>query len=219
MLTMMLQEQFEQHRDTEQAVPMSKYMKNLFPFLGIKTPLRNELTRQFYSETEILMKPFLPELVLELWEKSEREYQYAALDYISKKLNVLSKEHFPLLEQLITEKSWWDTVDALAAKPVGKLAIHYPELIAEHLDEWSTSDHLWRKRTSILFQLKYKHQTNEELLYRYILQNANSREFFIQKAIGWALREYSKTAPDSVRQFISTHTLAMLSIREGSKYL
>jgi len=198
---------------------MANYMKNLFPFLGIKKPERTKLLRVFYGQTGILKEPFDPEWVRNLWEQEEREYQYAALDYIERHLKKLDRSHISLLEWLITTKSWWDSVDTLATKSVGAVAQKSPEVIEEYLEGWAYGDHLWLRRTAILFQLKYKGETNESLLYRYIEQNADSKEFFIQKAIGWVLREYSKTNPDSVKQFIQSHTLAPLSVREGSKYL
>lgn len=123
------------------------------------------------------------------------------------------------MEELITSKSWWDTVDTLAQKAVGKIARSFPDVIEENIEFWNDSDHLWLQRSAILFQLKYKEQTNEDLLYRYIITHSQSKEFFIQKAIGWALREYSKTNPDSVRQFMEKHPLSKLSVREGSKYI
>lgn len=210
---------FEAHRNEENAAPMAKYMRDQFPFLGIKTPERKELLKQFFQESNILKSPFQIEFVLSLWEKDEREYQYAALTYIEKMVKKLTKSDFPLMEQLILTKSWWDTVDVLAPKPVGVLANQYPEIIHEKMDGWSVAENMWLRRSAILFQLKYKQNTNEELLYRYITQNAKDKEFFIQKAIGWALREYSKTNPESVRIFIERHPLANLSIREGSKYI
>ncbi|RFU66824.1 DNA alkylation repair protein [Bacillus sp. V59.32b] len=210
---------FESHRNKEQAKPMQKYMKDLFPFLGIKTPQRKELMKEFYQESRILKEDFQPEFVTELWKQDEREYQYAAMDYVEKSLKKLQKNDLLLVKDLITEKSWWDTVDMLAQKPVGKIAADHPEVIHEEIEDWSISDNLWLRRTSILFQLKYKEKTNEELLYTYILRNNESKEFFIQKAIGWTLREYSKTNPESVRRFIAANQLANLSVREGSKYL
>jgi 3-methyladenine DNA glycosylase AlkD len=209
---------FEANRDQEKAIPMQKYMKDIFPFFGIKTPERNLLMKQFFAESNILKSAFQPDFVLALWSKEEREYQYAALNYIEKKLKKLQKIDLPLIEQLITTKSWWDTVDMLAQKPVGTIATQYPEVIPETIEGWAFGDHLWLRRSAILFQLKYKQKTDEKLLYRYIIQNANDSEFFIQKAIGWALREYSKTNPASVKRFILDHTLSNLSIREGSKY-
>lgn len=107
----------------------------------------------------------------------------------------------------------------LAQKPVGEIAKHNPDVIPEIIEGWAYGVDLWLRRTAILFQLKYKSETDDKLLYRYIRQNKDSKEFFIQKAIGWALREYSKTNPESVKQFITENKLAKLSVREGSKYL
>lgn len=210
---------FEQHRNENDAEPMKKYMKDHFPFLGIKSPLRKELETEFFKESGILKEPFNHEFVVSLWEKEEREYQYTALSYIGKYLKKLEKVDLGFIEHLITTKSWWDTVDALSPKSVGAIAKRFPEVIQETINGWSTHDNLWLRRSAILFQLKYKEETNEELLYSYILKNADSKEFFIQKAIGWALREYSKTNTASVKRFMEGYQLAPLSVREGSKYL
>ncbi|MFJ7725942.1 DNA alkylation repair protein [Neobacillus sp. NPDC097160] len=210
---------FVENRNETDAEPMKKYMKGHFPFLGIKSPLRKELEKQFFNETGILKEPFNKELVDELWGKNEREYQYTALTYLEKMMNKLKKEDLPFMEWLITTKSWWDTVDAIAPKPVGKIAEKFPVVVGDTVDGWAVHDNMWLRRAAILFQLKYKQKTNEERLYQYIRQNAGSKEFFIQKAIGWALREYSKTNPASVKAFIEGQSLAPLSVREGSKYL
>ncbi|TWD99550.1 DNA-7-methylguanine glycosylase [Neobacillus bataviensis] len=210
---------FEENRNAANAEPMQNYMKGHFPFLGIKSPLRKELEKQFFKETGILKEPFNKVLIEELWNKQEREYQYTALTYMEKSLKKLQKSDLPFMEWLITTKSWWDTVDAIAPKPVGKIADNFPEVIEETIDGWATHENMWLRRAAILFQLKYKEKTNEDLLYRYIMENAGSKEFFIQKAIGWALREYSKINPSSVKEFIEGHKLAPLSVREGSKYL
>jgi 3-methyladenine DNA glycosylase AlkD len=214
-----LKEMMELSRNSVNAAAMEQYMKGHFPFLGIKKPERAQIEKEFFKKTGILKEPFQPEFIKALWNLPEREYQYTALTYIEKSLKKLGKEHVKLMEFLITEKSWWDTVDMLAQKAVGKIAADYPEIIPETIEEWARSHHLWLRRTAILFQQKYKEKTNEELLYRYIKMNAESKEFFIQKAIGWALREYSKTNPASVRHFIENNHLAPLSVREGSKYL
>jgi 3-methyladenine DNA glycosylase AlkD len=198
---------------------MEKYMRHQFPFLGIKAPLRKQLMRQFYKESKIKKEPFQPEFVRSLWALDEREYQLAAMEYLAVSLKRLEKHDIDLLEEVIATKSWWDTVDMLAQKPVAEIARIYPEVIEERIEDWNKGDHLWLQRSSILFQLKYKEQTDEKLLYRFILTHADSDEFFLQKAIGWALREYSKTNPDSVKDFIENHPLSKLSVREGSKYL
>lgn len=210
---------FEANRNSENSVPMQKYMKNHFLFLGIKTPRRRELMREFYQQTGILKLAFQEDFVAKLWELEEREYQYAALDYMERSLKKLDKIHLPFCEKLIMTKSWWDTVDHLAPKSIGAIAAKFPEVIPETIDGWAEREHLWLTRAAILFQLKYKEKTDEELLYRYILQNRESKEFFIQKAIGWTLREYSKTNPQSVKKFIESYELPKLSVREGSKYI
>lgn len=151
--------------------------------------------------------------------KDEREYQYAAQDYLVKVIKKINNSHLPFIKNLITTKSWWDTVDVLSPHLVGKIAKETPSVIEDTIEKWALGDHLWLKRSSILFQLKYKEDTIETILYKYINANSNSKEFFIQKAIGWALREFSKTNPDSVRQFIKETTLPKLSVREGSKYI
>jgi 3-methyladenine DNA glycosylase AlkD len=162
--------------------------------------------------------PFNSDFVTGLWKKDEREYHYTAITYTGKFIKKLPKDVISFLEKLITTKSWWDSVDSIAPL-VGELARRYPEIIEENIDSWAVDDNFWLRRSAILFQLKYKQQTNEDLLYDYIVKNANSKEFFLQKAIGWALREYSKTNPVSVKAFIEGNELAPLSVREGSKYL
>ncbi|WP_316572176.1 DNA alkylation repair protein [Neobacillus sp. YIM B06451] len=210
---------FEGHRSPENALAMEKYMKNHFPFLGIKKPLRAELEKRFYAESGLAKEPYNERFIRLLWELPEREYQYAALGYLAKFSRKLDRESLELARELITHKSWWDTVDALSQIPVGALAARFRDSIPLEMDKWAVSDNMWLRRTAILYQLKYKHDTDESRLYTYIRQNADSRDFFIQKAIGWALREYSKTNPDSVREFIQNTKLAALSRREGSKYL
>jgi 3-methyladenine DNA glycosylase AlkD len=209
---------FEEHRNDDNAGPMRKYMKDHFPFLGIKSPLRKELEKQFFKETGILKEEFNKDFVVGLWEKDEREYQYTAITYTGKFIKKLPKDAIQFLERLITTKSWWDSVDSIAPL-VGELARKYPELVEETINHWSVDENYWLRRVAILFQLKYKQQTNETLLYDYMVKNADSKEFFLQKAIGWALREYSKTNPESVKAFIEGNQLAPLSVREGSKYL
>jgi 3-methyladenine DNA glycosylase AlkD len=215
----LLTQMLTNHRNDENAVHMEKYMRNQFPYFGIKTPERREIEKQFFKETGILTQPFNKDFVWALWKMDEREYQNVALDYIEKSLKKLQKEDLPFFEKLITTKSWWDTVDVIGPKAVGQVALQNPEVIEETIDDWSTHENMWLRRAAILFQLKYKQQTNEALLYQYIVKNAVSKEFFIQKAIGWALRELSKTNPESVKNFIEGHKLAPLSVREGSKYL
>ncbi|MBS4175145.1 DNA alkylation repair protein [Bacillus sp. FJAT-49736] len=217
--TKILLEKFQQHANPEQAISMEKYMKNHFAFLGIKTPKRKEILKDFFKETDIAKKPFSKDFVEDLWRQEEREYHYAALSYCQKYAKTFQLGMVPFFEELITTNSWWDTVDTIAPHLIGEIARRDTSVIEEFMDKWVTSDNIWLRRTAILFQLKYKANTNPDLLYRYCLLNADSKEFFIQKAMGWALREYSKTNPESVRDFIHSHSLPKLTVREGSKYI
>jgi 3-methyladenine DNA glycosylase AlkD len=214
-----LQAHMEPHRNPEQAEPMANYMKGLFPFLGIKTPEREALTREF---TKLHGLPDMDELdmiVRELWLLPDREYACIALHLLSKHAKMFDREHAALLEHLIVTRSWWDTVDAIAATLVGNLFTKYPDLIERYAEAWIASDNIWLQRSAILFQLKYKGRTDVDRLFRYVTHCSSSKEFFIQKGIGWALREYAKTDPDQVRQFVEDTPLAALSRREALKHL
>ena len=153
------------------------------------------------------------------WQKDYREAQYIAIAYLEMNYKHLTKDDVYKLEELITNKSWWETVDSLDAA-VGNIILENREL--EHLMlKWSTSDNMWLRRVSIDYQQRYNENTNYELLEKIILNNLGSNEFFINKAIGWSLREYSKTNPTWVKSFIDKNkdNLSKLSIKEGSKYL
>lgn len=138
-------------KNDDNALQMEKYMKNHFPFLGIKSPQRKQISNEFFKHSGLLKEPIQPDFVRELWDMPEREYQYIALDYIEKSLRKINKEHFPLFEMLLTTKSWWDTVDMIAQKPIGKIALDHPEIIQEKIDNWSTDENMWLRRTSIIF--------------------------------------------------------------------
>ncbi len=208
-------------RDNEtpsQAAPMAKYMKNKFSFLGITRPARNKIQAGFLKEVR-QEKRINWEFIFKCWDLPEREYQYLAVDYLTTRVQLLQKEDMAKLELLITQKPWWDTIDSIAVKLVGELCNKYPGLIDDYILNWAASDNIWLARTAILFQLKYKQNTDTILLARIIIQNSNSREFFINKAIGWILREFSKTDRQWVKIFIANNPLHPLSVREGSKYL
>ncbi|NNF20457.1 MAG: DNA alkylation repair protein, partial [Saprospiraceae bacterium] len=156
-----------------------------------------------------------------LWKEEKRELQYVAMDLLGKCQKQIITEDLVTMEYLIISKSWWDTVDFLAANPVGHILKENPELKYQKSKEFIKSGNMWLQRTSLLFQLKYKNAVDEHLLYQNIMNLTGSKEFFINKAIGWSLRQYSKYNPKSVRRFIDENqaALANLSVREGSKYL
>ena len=208
---------FQEHADSERASEMAQYMKNQFPFYGIQKPLRTQLTKPFLTEARQGTWAEQQEVVRWLWQLPERENAYLALDLLYAIRSSWGEEVIDLLEELIVTRSWWDTVDLLAAKLTGAYFLQYPIARGERTAAWIGADNFWLQRSALLFQLSYKGQTDAELLFKYIRRVAHSREFFIQKAIGWALRQYSYTNPAGVRQFVESTALAPLSRREALK--
>ena len=208
---------FYNNRNEEQAEPMAKYMRNMFPFFGMKKPERAALSKKFLKLRRKDDKVDW-NFIFKCYELPEREFQYLAIDYMDKVKNLFTPDDMENIEKLLTTKSWWDSVDAIN-KIVGHIAMEYPEVKEDIISKWMESDNIWLNRISIIFQLKYKEKTDTGFLSKAILHNSKTEEFFINKAIGWALREYSKTNKEWVKNFIQNNTLHPLSIREGSKYL
>lgn len=217
-LYLLIVDEFNIHRNEQNAVQMKKYMRDLFPFYGIKSPLRKELSYRFLAELK-KQENIDWDFVESCWNASEREMQYVALDYLRDNTKKLTDKDLPNIESLINRKTWWDSIDFLD-RIVGNIALRYPELNQTIL-EWSLHPNIWYRRIAIDHQLDRRNKTNTELLEKIIVNNLNQKEFFINKAIGWALRAYSKTDPEWVRNFIEKHrdNLATLSIREASKYI
>lgn len=201
----------------DDAVAMKAYMKNKFEFLGVKTPARRKLTKTFLKQQTNLVIDW--NFINEAWNYPYRELQYAALDYLESRKKLLTPSDLPDFKILAQTKSWWDTVDFLD-RLVGSIIARFPETKATILS-WSCDEDIWLRRLAIDHQLLRKEETDTELLEKILVNNLGQTEFFINKAIGWALRDYSKTNPDWVRDFIERHRaeMATLSIREGSKYL
>jgi len=214
-----LYQQLAAQADPAEAGPMARYMRDQFPFYGIKTPRRREIVRAFLAEYGLPPPALLAPVVNHLWQRPQRECQYIAVGLLERGSKRLSEPVVPLLERLIVTKSWWDTVDGLAGGLAGEQFQRFPEAKEAALPRWRASENFWLRRSAILFQLGYKGQTDEALLLAIIRENAASPEFFIQKAIGWALREYSKTNPAAVTAFVETHELPALSRREALKWL
>ncbi|PUB10576.1 DNA alkylation repair protein [Paenisporosarcina sp. OV554] len=210
---------FKNLSNDQLAEPMKAYMKHHFPFLGIKSPARTEALRNYFSTHDIPEKPELLEEVWNIYQLPEREYQYVAIALLSKKLKTLSVDDLGFLEKLITKKSWWDSVDSIAPTIVGDIVKRDRKNGEKVMLQWSDSDNMWLNRAAILHQLKYKKDTDEKVLIEIITKHKNSNEFFIQKAIGWVLREYAKTNPVFVQQFVASHELKPLSKREALKHL
>lgn len=202
------------NRNEENRFFMEKYMRNQFPFLGIKTPERREIMKDFYKS----YSAFSLDDVRSLYEEEEREMRYCALSLLEKFVDDLSYDDLPVLLELALTDPWWDTIDSFAPSIFGPMALKDIR-VKESMRKLIVEESIWQKRISILFQLKYKEKMDEAHLTEAITNNAHTREFFVDKAIGWVLREYSKTKPEFVRQFLKEHELSTLSVRECSKYL
>lgn len=207
----------QREADPERAAPMKAYMKHRFDYLGIAKPRLAAICKPYFKQAAAHRVDW--QFIAQCWENPYREMQYCALEYLKTMQKQLNAEDIPRLEKLITEKSWWDTADVLD-RIVGGIALAYPEANATLLD-WSRSANIWLRRVAIDHQLLRKNKTDTELLEQIICNNLGQKEFFINKAIGWALRDYSKTRPEWVRAFIARHRqyMAALSIREAEKYL
>jgi len=210
---------FNSNSHVSNAESMRKYMKDVSDFYGIKTPLRRELIREHLSSHERPPYNKLNELIKKCWSHPFREMQYFGMEITMKYKNEWDISDLGLFEYMIKNKSWWDTVDYIAANIIGKYFNRFPEQTSSKASSWNKSENIWLIRTSIIFQLKYKTNTNTDMLFRFIENQKDSKEFFIRKAIGWALRELSKTEKAQVKKFISSVNLSNLSMREAQKYL
>lgn len=209
---------FEQAADKENAEAMSAYMKNHFEFYGIKTPERRIICKQHSREYKLETLQQVEEIVQHLWLLPQREFQYYGIELMHQYKKLWQPSSLSLFHFCITHKSWWDSIDAIACDWIGEFMTVYPEKIPV-TKRWNRSENLWLQRTSILFQKRYKQKTNTDLLSNYILNTCSSKEFFIQKAIGWALREYAKTNEGWVKAFVQEHAneLPTLSKKEALK--
>lgn len=213
----MLLKELQNLANADDALAMKAYMRGRFEFLGVKTPARRKAAKAFFKKhggADIDWR-----FVRQAWEHPFREMQYAALDYLETRKNLLRPGDLPQLKKLAQTKSWWDTIDFLD-RLAGGIIAGFPETRPVIL-QWSRDEDIWLRRLAIDHQLLRKDQTDQHLLEQILVNNLNQTEFFINKAIGWALRDYSKTNPEWVKNFIRQHhgKMAPLSIREASKYL
>ncbi len=214
-----LEMEMRKNADPQIALQMSAYLKNKFVCFGIKSPVRNAIQKEWFAA--IKSSQFPPfDVVAQLWVLDQREYQYIALDYLNKQpKKTIGKEDWKILEELIVTKSWWETVDTLASNYIGFYFTKFPEQKETVIERWRHADNMWLNRTCLIFQLKYKTDVDFELLKDLIRQYQDVPEFFIQKAIGWSLRQYSKYHPEAVKAFVEEIGLKGLAKREASKYL
>lgn len=209
---------FESKEDKENAIAMSKYMRSMFDFYGLPTPKRKEAYNSFIKnekKSKIIDWDFLDKC----YDDNHREFQYLVYDYLLSMKQYVSYEDVSKIKKYIVNKSWWDTIDFLC-KVIGDVELRDLR-VKDLMLEWSNEDNIWIKRTAIEHQLNLKDKTDCELLEKIIVNCFGTDEFFINKAIGWALREYSKTDSIWVKNFIDKYKNQMndLSIKEASKYI
>lgn len=209
---------FENNRNNENAISMSKYMRDKFEFYGIPSLLRKEITKDFIKEEKSL-KTIDWELLNSCYDDSHRELQYFVIDYLSAMNKYLTYNDIPKIMRFIKSKQWWDTIDLLD-RIIGNIGLK-DNRIDDLMLEWSKDSDIWLRRVAIDYQNGRKEKTNKELLEKIITNNFGTNEFFINKAIGWSLRDYSKINPEWVKNFISKYENKMdkLSLKEASKYI
>ena len=205
--------------NTENADFMRSYLRDQYEFYGIQSGPRRAALKTLFSASYLPTLDEFPIVIDELWAQPEREFQMVAVDLLIKQKKKLPAAMLEDLERWITTKSWWDTVDMLATHIAGGFFERFPTETAEFIERWRQSENIWLRRTCLLYQLKYKEKTDIDLLFSLIKENQSDNEFFIQKAIGWTLREYSKTDAKVVIDFIEKNNIQGLAQREGLKWL
>lgn len=210
---------FSAHADAENARHMKRYMKERFDFYGIKTPGRKALSRRLIEERGLPAGEELKILCRACFEEPHREVQYFVNDLMQRATPRLDASFLDLYDELMPRRAWWDSVDFLAPKLAGKLLLRYPARIAPLTGRWIESDDFWYQRAALIYQLNYREQTDGDRLFAYVRRRAASKEFFVQKGAGWALRQYSRVAPEAVVRFIEATPLPALTAREGLKWL
>jgi len=218
-VVLQIQAEFIHKANGTQARKMEQYLKNLFSFYGIASPLRKSSHQPFLKLIKYESDAQLWETVRFCWAQNEREMHYLALEILIKFKKKINIKLIHEIEFLIVNKSWWDTVDTISSHLVGEVFLKHPAEKQKIIEQWLNSGNFWLQRACIIHQLKYKDKVDEAILEKCILHCTPSKEFFINKAVGWALREYSKVNSEYVRNFLDKHTLAALSRKEASKYL
>jgi 3-methyladenine DNA glycosylase AlkD len=214
-----LKNAFEEHADPVIAAGAKAYMRNLSEFYGLPSPFRRKLTKDFLSKSGYPPYEKLEDMVHFAWEQPQREWQYVALEILEKAVKKAGPSLLNLVEWMITNKSWWDSVDFVAPNIAGALFKKYPEIKIQYIEKWMQSGNLWLQRSCLLHQLRYNKTTDQDLLFALCERLATHPDFFIRKAIGWSLRQYSKYFPKAVYGFVNSHQLSNLSRKEALKVI
>lgn len=204
------------HRNATKAKQMEAYMKYNFSFLGIQAEERKAILHHLWKKHKAEIKSNFRDICWILFTKKEREFHYCGIEIIVKEIN---KNYLPddgsLIEKWITTNSWWDSVDVIAKYLLGNYLLQFPDKTLNVIQHFSNADNMWLSRSAILFQLGYKKNTNFELLKSECEKHKQSNAFFIQKAIGWALKEYGKYNPIAVQNYVENSNLKPLSRKEA----
>lgn len=214
-----LETEFKRNADAMIASQQKTYLRNQFEHFGLKTPIRRALQKPFFVKEFLPSKTEAETTIKTLWKKPQREFQYAAQELAFKYTKQVEKKDITLFEYMVTHKSWWDTVDFIATKLIGNYFKRFPEQKRETIEKWIASNNIWLQRSAVIFQLKYKEKIDTTLLTFAINSLQGSHEFFINKAIGWTLREYSRTNPEWVQTFSKNTPLNALSKKEALRLL
>ena len=215
-----LEADFRKAFNRELAIPMENYMKNNFTYFGIKTEKRRTIFKSNYEQNKPEVESNFRTIAWKLYQMKEREFHQTAIDLLVKEFKkkyVL--EDIRLIEKLIITNSWWDSVDTIAKYILGGYLLQFPSETLKVIERFSNSENMWLNRSAILFQLSYKDKTNFESLKSECEKHKHSNEFFIQKAIGWALRDYSRFNPTGVKAYVNSTNLKPLSSREALRLL
>ncbi len=214
-----LQESFIKHSSPENKLAMEAYMKHKFEFYGIKSPDRKATLKGLVGIHKNSVLENCRTIVKKLYKLPQREFHYCAMEIMDKflKKNYL-QDDIILIQHLLLNHSHWDSVDFIAKHILGNYLLIHPNKTEEVIKYFSNSEHMWLNRSAILFQLGYKEKTNSHILFRECKKHSASKEFFIKKAIGWALREYAKVNPDIVLKFANNNSLSTLSRKEALKH-
>jgi len=215
-----LEADFRKASNSELAIPMENYMKNNFTYFGIKTEKRRAIFKSNHEQNKAEVKSNFRAIALELFQMKEREFHQTAIDLLLKEFKKkFVLEDIQLIEKLIITNSWWDSVDTIAKYILGGYLSQFPSETLKVVKRFSNSENMWLNRCAILFQLSYKEKTNFEILKSECEKHKDSNEFFIQKAIGWALRDYSRFNPNEVKAYVNSTNLKPLSRREALRLL
>lgn len=207
---------FEENADSKRALEMSAYMKHIDEFYGIPAPVRKQFAKDVLNSDGNNALSDWQEIILDLMKHGKREGMYCAIEYAEKAHKHWKEDAIDYLMMLILHRSWWDSVDALASL-IGIYFKKFPQKRDAFINEWMVSDNMWLRRICLLFQKRYKQDTDEQLLFSLCLKFAGEKEFFIRKGMGWALREYSYVNPESVREFVEKSPLSALTKKEAMK--